>query len=167
MYQLASKNGLANKYLLFTLDNYRYGLPVTVIDRVIKALEITPLPKATEIILGIINVQGNIIPVINVRKRFQLKDRNIDINDHIIIVNTLHRRVALIVDGSSDMIEITDIQIVEAKNIIPDSDHFRGVAKTDDETTIILDLEKFLSLDEEEVLQKGLLKINKENEKSE
>ncbi len=64
--------GQLNLYIVFTLDEQRYALHLSAVERVICVVEITPLPKAPEIVLGIINVGGQIIPVIDMRKRFRL-----------------------------------------------------------------------------------------------
>lgn len=58
-----------------TLDGQRYALSLAQVERVIRAVEITPLPQAPEIITGVINVRGRVIPVVDIRKRFRLPVR--------------------------------------------------------------------------------------------
>ncbi len=82
----------------FLLDDQRYALHLDVVERVIPAVEITPLPKAPEIVLGLINIRGKIIPVLNIRRRFRLPDRETELTDHFIIANTSKRTVALPAD---------------------------------------------------------------------
>lgn len=65
----------------FDLDDHHYALPLTAVERVIRAIEITPLPKAPLIVRGIVNVEGRIVPVVSVRKRFRLPNREIEPRD--------------------------------------------------------------------------------------
>ena len=71
----------------FFLDDRRYGLHLDAVERVLPALDVTPLPKAPEIVLGLINLKGKIIPVLDVRRRFRLQEREIGLQDHFIIAN--------------------------------------------------------------------------------
>ncbi|MBF8302857.1 MAG: cheW40H-4 [Candidatus Dadabacteria bacterium] len=59
-----------NQLVVLTLDEQRYALHLSAVERIVRVVEVTPLPKAPEIVLGVVNVQGQIIPVINIRKRF-------------------------------------------------------------------------------------------------
>jgi purine-binding chemotaxis protein CheW len=81
--------------VVFTLDERRYALYLPAVERVVPAVEVTPLPNAPEVVLGVINVQGRIIPVINVRKRFGLRERDIEPNDRFILARTSRHVVAL------------------------------------------------------------------------
>lgn len=66
---------LLEALVVFRLDERRYALPLSVVERVIRAVEVTPLPKAPPIVLGAIDVQGRVVPVLNVRRRFLMPDR--------------------------------------------------------------------------------------------
>jgi chemotaxis signal transduction protein len=58
--------------VVFTLDEQRYALHLDAVKRIVRAVEVTPLPKAPQIVLGVVNVQGKVIPVMNLRSRFSL-----------------------------------------------------------------------------------------------
>src|SRR5262245_7366526 len=73
------------QYLIFKLEGHQYTLPLSKVDRVVSAVYVTPLPKASEVVLGIINIQGQVIPVINLRKRFRLSEREVEPSDQFII----------------------------------------------------------------------------------
>jgi purine-binding chemotaxis protein CheW len=88
-----------NQFLVFTLDGQLYGLDLSVVERVIRAEEVMPLPKAPEIVMGVINVRGEIVPVINLRRRFGLPERPVTDDDQMILTTTMRRRVALIADS--------------------------------------------------------------------
>src|SRR5258708_3491813 len=98
-------SGIANKMVVFMLEDLRYALRLAAVERVIRIMEVVALPKAPEIVLGVVNVQGEIIPVMNVRKRFRLPERELDLSDHLIIARTARRKVALAVDAVTGVIE--------------------------------------------------------------
>src|SRR5437867_11439317 len=89
---------LANRLVVFSLDAERYGLRLSCVERIVRLAEFTALPKAPDIVLGIVNVQGEIIPVLNVRQRFGLPERELDLSDHLVIARTSKRKVALVVN---------------------------------------------------------------------
>ena len=61
--------------MVFTLDRQRYALPLSVVERVVRMIEITPVPHTPDIVLGVINAQGRVIPVVDIRRRFRLPTR--------------------------------------------------------------------------------------------
>ncbi|MGA2624832.1 MAG: chemotaxis protein CheW [Bacteroidota bacterium] len=147
-----------NYIVVFVLEEPRYALPLSVVERIVRAVEITPLPKAPEIILGVINMQGEIIPVVDVRKRFRLPTREMKPDDRFIIANTARRLVALVVDWVVGVHELTEREMVSAKQALPFAQYLKGVAKLEDNLVLIHDLDQFLSLDEERVLDTALAK---------
>ena len=86
----------SNQLVVFLLNEQRYALYLPVVERVVSAVEVTPLPKAPDIVLGVINMQGKVIPVVNIRRRFGLPERQIDLSDQFIIANTTKRPVVLV-----------------------------------------------------------------------
>lgn len=148
----------ANRVIIvvFALDELRYALLLSSVERVVRAVEITPLPKAPGIVLGIINVQGRIIPVIDVRQRFRLPAREIELDDRFIIASTPRRLVALVVDSVSGVRELADGQMVNVEQSLPFAEYLKGVAKLEDNLVLIHDLDQFLSLDEEKALDAAL-----------
>ena len=77
-----------NQIVVFTLRDRRHGLPLSAVERIVRVVEVTSLPKAPDIVLGVVNVQGRVIPVINVRRRFRLPEREIALTDHMLIART-------------------------------------------------------------------------------
>lgn len=139
-----------------TLDEQRYALALAQVERVIRAVEITLLPKAPEIISGVINVRGKVIPVINVRRRFRLPERALSISDQIVISHTSRRAVALIVDEVNGIIELSGYPVMPAGEILPHMEYVEGVVKLKDGLILIHDLDRFLSLEEEKTLNHAL-----------
>ncbi|MCX6844855.1 MAG: chemotaxis protein CheW [candidate division WOR-3 bacterium] len=145
-----------NQIVVFTLDEQRYALPLSAVERVIRAVEITPLPKAPEVVLGVIDAQGQVIPVVDVRKRFRLPSRPVDEDDRFILARTSRRRVALIADSVAGVHEAASQEMESAVREFPFLEHIQGVARTPDGLILINNLDRFLSLDEEQQLDAAL-----------
>ena len=77
-----------DRLVVFTLDDQRYGLPLSAVERVVPMVDITPLPKAPDIVLGVVDVQGRVIPVVNLRRRLRLPERDIALTDQLVIART-------------------------------------------------------------------------------
>ncbi len=147
---------LSNQLVVFLLDEQRYALHLPVVERVVRAVEVTPLPKAPAIVLGVMNVQGRIIPVVNIRQRFRLPERDIGLSDQLIIAHTAKRPVALAADAVTGVVEISEQYIVSRETILPGLGYMTGAVKLDDGLVLIHDLDTFLSLDEEKALDEAL-----------
>jgi purine-binding chemotaxis protein CheW len=126
------------------------------VERAIRMVEITPLPKSPNIVLGLVNVHGEVIPVLNIRKRFRLPEREAELGDQLIIARTARRLVALVVDTVSDVLALPSGELVAPESILPQMEHVEGVVKLDDGLVFIQDLDKFLSLDEEQALEAAI-----------
>ena len=142
--------------IVFTLDNQRYALPLSASDRVVRMVAITLLPNAPEIILGVVNFQGRVMPVINMRRRFGLPEREFLPSDQIVIAHTSRRCVALVADAVLDVIACAGQSLIAAEDILPGVAYVDGVVKLADGLIFIHDLDRFLSLDEESTLDRVL-----------
>lgn len=142
--------------LVFALDDARFALPLPIVERVIRAVELSPLPRAPQIVLGAIDAQGRILPVVDVRALFRLPAREMDVGDRFIIARTPRRAVALIVDRVIGISEVPEEKVVSAESALPFAEGLRGVAKLEDGLVLIYDLDRFLSLDEERLLDAAL-----------
>jgi purine-binding chemotaxis protein CheW len=138
--------------VVFTLDDQRYAVSSAVVERVVRMVEITPIPHTPEIVLGVINVQGWIIPVIDIRKRFRLPARELQLSDQMLIARTSKRRVALVVDTVTALVTLAAQDVVMGETILPQVDYVAGVVKRPDGLVLIHDLDRFLSLEEEQAL---------------
>jgi len=147
-----------NHLVLVTLDEQRYALHLHTVTRVVRTVEITPLPKAPEIVRGVVNVQGQVIPVVNVRKRFRLPEREPELSDQLIIANTARRSIALEVDAVDGVIEHSGEEMIPMEKILPGTDYIEGVIKLEDGLVLIPDLDKFLPLEEDQELDASLKK---------
>lgn len=146
----------SGQILLFTLDELVFALPLLRVIKVIHSIEIRELPKAPDIISGIINVRGQIIPVVDIRKLYGLMEHEINLDDRFIIADTGKREVAIIVDSVTGIRELLSGEIYEASEVLSFAELIRGVVKTPDGLILIYNLEKFLNLDEEKELEQAM-----------
>jgi purine-binding chemotaxis protein CheW len=149
----------------FNLDDGKFALFLSAVMRIIRVVEITSLPKAPEIVLGVINMHGQVIPVFDIRKRFRLPSRDTQLGDQMIVASTVKRTVALLVDSVSDVIEISEEKIIAGESILPGLEYVEGVVKTEDGMILIHDLEQFLSLQEEKALHEAMAELNQNERK--
>jgi purine-binding chemotaxis protein CheW len=120
-------------------------------------VHVTPLPKAPDIVIGIVNVQGRVIPVINMRRRFRLPERrNAVLTDRLVIARTTRWPVALVADAVTGVHEYPGQEIVMAAGVLPDVEYVEGIAKLKDGLILIHNLDDFLSLEEEESLDQAM-----------
>jgi purine-binding chemotaxis protein CheW len=144
------------QFVVFRLDRHRYALPLAVVDRVVHAVEVTPLPKAPDVVLGVINVHGRVFPVLDVRKRFLLPGRQIGPADWFLLARAGRRTVVLAVDESEGVIERSHDDVLDASAIAPNLESFPGVLRMEDGLVLIHDLERFLSLDDARALDDAM-----------
>lgn len=149
----------ADQILVFSLGGHRFALTLLAVDRVVRVVAITPLPELPDFVLGVINVQGEVIPVIDVHRRFGLPQRDIALTDQLVIARTARRAMALRVDTVTEVIECPDHDRVAAERILPELEHVKGVVKLEDGLVLIFDLERFLSLEADDALNRAIASI--------
>lgn len=142
--------------VVFTLDGQRYALPLPSVERVARMVAVTMLPKAPDIVLGVVNIKGRVTPVINMRRRFHLPEREIALTDQLIVAHTMRRPVALVADSVLGVIACPAQSLVAAEEVLPDTEYLEGVVKLKDGLILIHNLDKFLSLEEENFLAHAL-----------
>ncbi len=142
--------------LRFTLDEQHYALRLEAVQRTIRAAAITLVPNAPDIVLGILDIHGEVIPVINVRKRFKLPERAIRPEDRFIIARARSLTVALVVDAADMVMEAQEHGVVLSDDILAGMEYVAGVTRTEEGIVLIHDLDTFLSLGEERLLSEAL-----------
>ncbi|MBF0118161.1 MAG: chemotaxis protein CheW [Desulfobacterales bacterium] len=135
------------KLAIFTIEQKEYAITLSNVERVVHAAAITPLTEAPKIVLGLINFEGSIIPVINLRKCFKIEERDIHLSDQFIIAKTSERTVALWVDEVTKVLELTNEDLTLGKKILPNSLDIEGVVIREDGMILIYNLDRLLSLD--------------------
>ncbi|MGJ0535043.1 MAG: chemotaxis protein CheW [Methylocystis sp.] len=142
--------------LVFRLDDWKCALPLAAVERSYRAVAVTPLPGAPEKVMGIVNVHGVVHPVIDFRHCFGLPTRPLSPADHLIIGRTWRRSVALVVDSVEGVFDYALAEIADAATILPDMAYVSGIVRMPDGMVLIHDLDRFLSLEEETLLDQAL-----------
>jgi len=141
-----------NQLVVFSLDQQRFALNLTSVERIVRAVEITRLPDAPETILGVIDIEGRVIPVVNSRRCLGVSERDIELQDLFIIVNEAGRTVALVADEVNPVIEMPENEFVSSDRMLPMTGFVDGVAKLDEGMIIMLNVDKVLSFEHRERL---------------
>jgi purine-binding chemotaxis protein CheW len=142
--------------VVFQLETQRFGLPLDSVERVVRTVEHTVLPNAPQIVLGVVNVQGRIIPVIDMRQRLRLPERRPRLTDQLLIVNSTTRTLALVIDAVAAVTEFDAVDFTAADHIVPGLEFLAGVVKLNDDIILVHNLDQFLSLEEEQILDGAL-----------
>jgi purine-binding chemotaxis protein CheW len=142
--------------VLLVVGELNLALNLEAVERVIRAVEIGPLPDAPRGVLGVINLQGRVIPVFDLRVRFGLPAREVRSSDYLVIARMHSRAVALPVDTVEGVVPAAEVQLIESSEILPEMECISGVIKLEGDLIFVHDLEKFLSNDDYEALQAAL-----------
>jgi len=145
--------------LIFTINKLKLGISLRITHKVIHAIEITPLPGAPTIVDGLINIAGNAIPVINIRKRLNLKSKSIIPSDKIIVVKTDDISFAFIADEVIGLKEVDISNIKKSSDLLPETNEIiEGIVVINNEIVLIHNVNKFLTFLEKNKLKKALKK---------
>jgi len=146
-----------NQIVVFELGSEHFGVDIASVESIIKAQAITKMPQAPSYVEGITNLRGKVLPIINLRKRFNLSAQAMDKDSRIIVVSLAGIEVGMVVDRVSEVLTVPE-QAVEPPPALAttiDSAFITGIAKLDPNLVILLDLDCILKSDE----QTGLLKL--------
>ena len=147
-----------SSYLLqlvgFQLDDEEYGIDILKVQEINRITEITKIPQSPDFVEGVINLRGNVIPIIDLRKRFNMPHKEYDKQTRIVVGEIGDRTVGFIVDAVSEIIRLPADKIEPAPNISADdkAEYILGVGKLDDKLLMLLDIDKILSGSEKEML---------------
>ena len=148
-------NNLAGKYLTFNLGGETYGLEIMKVQEIIKMIEVTSIPKTPEFVRGVVNLRGKVIPVIDLRLKFDMEGQEDTEKTCVIVVQAKNTEdsvtiIGIIVD------EVAEVMDIEGEQIEPppmlggniDTDFILGMGKMDKKVITMLDIDKVLKKDE-------------------
>ncbi|MCX8026668.1 MAG: chemotaxis protein CheW [Thermodesulfovibrionales bacterium] len=142
--------------LVYRIDEIRYAIPIHLVKKVIRMVEITPIPQASDKIMGIINYYGEVVPIINMRIVLNLKQRDIDISDQILIVRTEERTIGLWIDEVINIEQYPIDDIVNTSKTLKSDEHvldaLKGCIRLDDGLIVIHSVETFISGSDRQIL---------------
>ena len=137
----------------FKLGNNEYAIDIMQAKEIIKMEKITLIPNAPDYVEGVINLRGNIIPIVDLKKRFNLEENDGEKNTGIIIVKIDDVDMGIIIDAISKVVSISNSNIQPPPPMLSGigQKYIKGVAKLDDKLLVVLDLEKLIVGDDEDI----------------
>ncbi len=141
----ASEDTLSGRYLTFNIDNECYGIEIRYVTEIINMLPITPVPGLPMYVKGIVNLRGRIIPVMDIRIRFNKQSVEYGERTCIVVASIDGMDIGFIVDNVAEVLSIPDSDIVDPPNINRDSNRFiKGIGKVKDDIKLILDYQSLI-----------------------
>ena len=144
------------RLVVFRVSEQRSALPLAVVQRIVRAAELTPFPRLPNVVIGVIDVAGELLPVLDLRRRFHQVKREVSPDDHFLIAYILRRSVILVIDEAEEVVEVPTDEIADVSEVTPGLELISGIVRLNDGLVLIHDLEKFLSLDEHRALDLAL-----------
>ena len=134
------------QFVEFKIGQEEYGVDILQVKTIERMMPITRVPKAPKFVEGVINLRGEIVPVIDLRKRFDLPSGETTENTRIIIVSVNEITVGMIVDSATEVVQLSQDAIEPAPSITSsiDSNYLDGVGKIDGKLLILLNVAKLL-----------------------
>lgn len=145
-----------HQLVLLTVACQSFALHLAAVDRVVRMVEITPLPGAPEAVEGVVDVHGEIVPVVSIRRRLGLASRVPAVSDCLVLARARHGRVAIIAESVRRVLELPADAFVRSRDIAHGIEHIEGVLKTGDGLVLIQDLDRFFSVQEAQSLDLAL-----------
>ncbi|MBC2713878.1 MAG: chemotaxis protein CheW [Desulfobacteraceae bacterium] len=128
-------------FIIFALDDQRYALSVISVKTIIRSVQLTYLTEAPDLLLGLLNLGGTFIPVINIREQFGLPQKDIRISDRIIIADVSKYTIAFIADAVEDVVELEQEPLDQSVDIFPGMEKFlAGISRYNEHSVLIYDI---------------------------
>lgn len=144
----ATEDYFSGRFLLFYIEETLYGLPLRHVLEIIKTQHITRIPKVPHHIKGIINLRGKVVPVMDIRLKFNLDERPYDDKTCIIIVEIHGMQIGLIVDCVSEVVSAEESQLSDPPEFgDSNSQYLSSVMERGDEVILNLDCARFFQQD--------------------
>ncbi|EKE75394.1 chemotaxis protein CheW [Gallaecimonas xiamenensis] len=148
--KVAEANDQILQWVTFQLDNETYGINVMQVQEVLRYTDIAPVPGAPDYVLGIINLRGNVVTVIDTRSRFGLPPSEVSDQSRIVIIEAEKEVIGILVDAVAEVVYLkrSDIEVAPNVGTEESAKFIQGVSNRDGELLILVDLNKMLT-DEE------------------
>jgi purine-binding chemotaxis protein CheW len=155
MQQYDGEGALASEYLTFTLAGETYGIDILKVQEIRGYDAVTRIANAPEFIKGVINLRGVIVPIIDLRIKFRVGEVSYHQCTVVIIVNVLGKVVGIVVDGVSDVVELSGDQIKPPPDFggALDTRYLTGLGTLNGEMLILVDIERLISSDELQIME--------------
>ncbi len=148
--QLASASPGQMQCVTLTLDDEVYGINVMQVQEVLREIEVAPVPGAPDYVTGIINLRGNIVSVIDARRRFGLPPVDSTPLTRIVVIEAQHQIIGILVDSVAEVVDIDPADVETTPNVgnRESARYIDGVVSRGNELLILVDLDKLLTEEE-------------------
>ncbi|MBX3618179.1 chemotaxis protein CheW [Nitrosomonas sp.] len=150
--------GITNEYLTFRLGKEEYGIEILKVQEIRGYEAITQIANAPDFIKGVVNLRGIIVPIIDMRIKFHMENVDYDQFTVVIILNVAGRVMGIVVDGVSDVINLTSEQLRPAPGLgsVIDTEYIMGLGTIDNRMLILIDIEKMMSSSDMGLIEQNL-----------
>lgn len=148
--QISNENDPVLQWVTYHLDNEVYGVNVMQVQEVLRVTEIAPVPGAPDYVLGIINLRGNVVTVIDTRKRFGLSSKEPNDLSRIIVVEVDENVIGMLVDSVAEVVYLHQSEIGPTPTVSSDENSYfiQGVSNRGETLLILVDVDRFLNKEE-------------------
>ena len=146
--EVKNESNETKKVVVFTLANEYYAVDIAGVEGIIKMQSITEVPHAHHYVVGVTNLRGSVLPVIDLRARFGMGEKQADNQSRIIVVSVKGEKIGIIVDAVSEVLSIPAASIEPLPALVTslDTDYVLGVAKADQRLITLVDLSRVLEV---------------------
>lgn len=143
-------NEPTSEWVTFRLEEEKYGVNVMLVREVLKNTELAPVPGSPPFVLGIINLRGNVVTVVDTRKRFGLPPREPDEATRIVVIEMDEQVIGMMVDSVAEVVTLGESEIEYAPNVGNDDSakYIQGVSNHGEELLILIDMDKLFTHEE-------------------
>ena len=140
--------------VIFDLAQEAYGVDINTVREIIRMQEITNVPRTPEFVEGVINLRGNVIPVVDLRKRFGLPATETTKDSRVVVVDISGQDIGMVVDAVTEVMRIPTDSVEPPSSVITtaDSDYLEGIVKLDNRLIIMLSLSRVFSEEDRNLL---------------
>jgi purine-binding chemotaxis protein CheW len=138
--------------LVFAAGDRKHSVPVRAVEKVELSVEVTALPDAPHLVVGVINWRGRILPVVSLRRRLGLAERPVSADDRLIVIRSARRPLALLVDEVLGVARLSERGMVAAASLWEGIGGIAGAATIEGDVALIHDVDQFLSASEDAAL---------------
>jgi len=143
--------------VIFKIGNEEFGVPINQVREIVRLIQITPIPRAPSFIEGVVNLRGQVLAVIDLAKKLNLKSNPRSEKTRIIVVEVDNNTVGMIVDEVTEVLKLPSENVKETPEVIATQikqEYLKGIGKLEDRLLILIDLAKVLSSEEVEEVKK-------------
>lgn len=146
----SAQTGELLQLVSFNIGSEEFGVDILKVQEINRMVEITRVPQAPPYVEGVINLRGKVIPIVDLRKRFNIEEREYDKNTRIVVVDISGNIMGMVVDSVSEVLRLPANTIEPPPEIVAsiNSEYIKGVAKLEDRLLIFLDLSKVIDVNE-------------------